>query len=249
MADRMNTHRFEHPLNERTRIYLRIEFLLRQMGQSADISEGFQHQLFFRALFDILDIFEQVPLKGDLGKDLEKQRQKLKSWLDVEGVDQAALTKLLGEIDDAHRTLMKSSRLGQELREDRFLSSIKQRFSIPGGSCCFDLPALHYWLHLPLNQRYKDAQRWMAHLLDMSQALSIWLKLTRESGHFQPKIARNGFFQGEADEASIIRLQIPMNYGVYPMISGHKNRFSIRFMSFERGQNCTEDIEFNLAIC
>ena len=83
----------------------------------------------------------------------------------------------------------------------------------------------------------------------MSDALALWLKLTRETGHFKAQIARTGFFQSDADEANILRLHIPMEYGVYPMISGHKNRFAIKFMAFESGQACTQDVEFELAVC
>jgi len=76
---------------------------------------------------------------------------------------------------------------------------------LPGGACCFDLPALHHWLH-------------------------------RETGRFITQQAHNGFYQSDAEEANILRLNIPMQYGVYPMISGHKNRFAIKFIEFKSGQ-------------
>ncbi|HHF3169568.1 TPA: cell division protein ZapD [Vibrio diabolicus] len=245
----MTTHNFEHPLNEKTRIYLRVESLLRQAHLASGFSENHQYQLFFRALFDMVEIFEQIQLKSELAKDLEKQRLSYRHWLNVDGVDQDALNTLLQEIDVVHSQLMGAERFGQALKEDRFLSSIRQRFNLPGGSCCFDLPALHYWLHLPIERKKHDAQQWQASLRPLSDALSLWLKLTRETGHFKARIGRAGFFQSDADEANILRLHIPMEYGVYPMISGHKNRFAIKFMSFENGQACTQDIEFELAVC
>ncbi|MCA0934865.1 cell division protein ZapD [Vibrio alginolyticus] len=245
----MTTHKFEHPLNEKTRIYLRVESLLRQAHLASGFTDNHQYQLFFRALFDMVEIFEQLQLKSELAKDVEKQRLSYRHWLNVEGVDQSALTTLLSEIDVVHSQLMKAERFGQALKEDRFLSSIRQRFSLPGGSCCFDLPALHYWLHLPIERKKKDAQKWLDSLKPLSDALNLWLKLTRETGQFKAQIGRAGFFQSDADEANILRLHIPMNHGVYPMISGHKNRFAIKFMSFESGQACTQDVEFELAVC
>lgn len=245
----MTTHKFEHPLNEKTRIYLRVESLLRQAHLASGFTDTHQYQLFFRALFDMVEIFEQLQLKSELAKDVEKQRLSYRHWLNVEGVDQSALTTLLSEIDVVHSQLMRAERFGQALKEDRFLSSIRQRFSLPGGSCCFDLPALHYWLHLPIERKKKDAQKWLDSLKPLSDALSLWLKLTRETGQFKAQIGRAGFFQSDADEANILRLHIPMNHGVYPMISGHKNRFAIKFMSFESGQAYTQDVEFELAVC
>ncbi|EKF6286823.1 cell division protein ZapD [Vibrio cholerae] len=245
----MTTHQFEHPLNEKTRIYLRVEALLNQMERASAFSDGFQHQLFFRSLFDMLEIFEQIQLKSELAKDMEKQRLTYRSWLNVEGVDQEMLNSLLAEVDEVHRDLMSAERFGQSLKEDRFLSAIRQRFNLPGGSCCFDLPALHYWLHLPLERKTHDAQLWMQTLTPLSNALKLWLKLTRETGHYRSRMASNGFYQSDAEDANILRLAIPLEYGVYPMISGHKNRFAIKFIDFHNGQACTQDIAFDLAVC
>ncbi|MCG6480736.1 cell division protein ZapD, partial [Vibrio parahaemolyticus] len=113
----MTTHKFEHPLNEKTRIYLRVEALLNQMEQASQFSDEIQHQLFFRSLFDLLEIFEQIQLKSELAKDIETQRLAYRNWLNVEGVDQAMLLGLLREIDDVHRHLMGGERFGQSLKE------------------------------------------------------------------------------------------------------------------------------------
>lgn len=245
----MNTHQFEHPLNEKTRIYLRVEALLTQLEQAAKFTQESHYQLFFRSLFDLLDIFEQIQLRSELAKDIEKQRLMYRSWLNVDGVDYDMLQSLLHEIDQAHAGLMNADRFGVSLKEDRFLTSIRQRFNLPGGSCCFDLPALHYWLHLPIERKQQDAQQWTQSLQPLSNALRLWLKLARETGHYRQRIAHNGFFQSDAEDASLLRLTIPLSFGVYPMISGHKNRFAIKFIEFESGKATAQDINFDLAVC
>ena len=78
--------------------------------------------------------------------------------------DQEMLRCILQEVDLAHSELMSAERFGQSFKEDRFLSTIRQRFNLPGGACCFDLPALHHWLHLPCEQKQQDAQNWMGSL-------------------------------------------------------------------------------------
>ncbi|MCL9781035.1 cell division protein ZapD [Vibrio sp. S4M6] len=245
----MSTHYFEHPLNEKTRIYLRVEALLNQLDISSQFQDELQHLLFFRSLFDLLEIFEQIQLKSELAKDIEKQRLTYKSWLDVDGVDQDMLRNILSEVADVHSELMSAERFGQSLKEDRFLSTIRQRFNLPGGACCFDLPALHHWLHLPHDKKSHDTSNWLNTLLPLSNALKLWLKLARETGRFEQQIAASGFYQSDAEEANILRLNIPLNYGVYPMISGHKNRFAIKFIEFRSGQACSQDIHFELAVC
>ncbi|WP_162063471.1 cell division protein ZapD [Vibrio taketomensis] len=245
----MTTQYFEHPLNEKTRIYLRVEALLHQLDVSSRFSDDLQHLNFFRALFDLLEIFEQIQLKSELAKDIEKQRLTYRNWLNVEGVDQEMLRKILQEVDQAHSELMNAERFGQSLKEDRFLSTIRQRFNLPGGACCFDLPALHHWLHLPCKQKQQDARGWMESLSSLSNALRLWLRLTRETGYSQIIVAHNAFYQSDAEEANILRLNIPMHYSVFPMISGHKNRFAIKFIEFKTGQAYTGDIQFELAVC
>jgi len=245
----MQTNRFEHPLNEKVRIYLRLEYLIRQMTHASQLSDQWQHQIFFRALFDLLEILDQIQVKSELAKDLDKQRTKLKSWLNIEGVDQAALLDILDNMDLAHHQLITANRLGQEIREDRFLSGIKQRFSIPGGSCCFDLPTLHHWLHLPLAHKQNDMANWLKQLAELTEALHLWLRFTRESSQYLPQVARCGFFQHGAEDACLLRLEICPTHGVYPMISGHRSRFAIRFLPFEEGASIADVIEFKLAIC
>jgi cell division protein ZapD len=245
----MIIHYFEHPLNEKTRIYLRVESLLAQLNAASEFKDKSNYQLFFRALFDLQDIFEQIQLRSELAKDIEKQRQLYRTWLNVEGVDLDMLQNLLAEIDIVHSNLMKSDRFGIALKEDRFLSGIRQRFSLPGGACCFDLPALHFWLDLPQAKKQADAKKWLTTLQPLTDAITLWLKLTRETGHSRPRVAKAGFYQSDAEDANILRLKIPVEYGAYPMISGHKNRFAIKFIEFDTGQAYANDVEFDLAVC
>ncbi|WP_086981572.1 cell division protein ZapD [Vibrio aphrogenes] len=241
--------KFEHPLTEKVRIYLRVETLLRQLHKSAKLASPLESQLFFRSLFDLMDLFEQIHVKSELTKELEKQKLLFKNWSNVPGVDQSLLTQVLHDIDANFKAVMAAERFGVSLKEDRFLNTIRQRFSLPGGNCCFDLPALHYWQHLPQEKRLIDVNRWLHTLKPLHNALELLLKLLRETGRYKPQIARNGFFQSDANDANILRLDIPSQLGVYPMISGHKNRFVIKFISFETSMAYSQDVEFTLAVC
>ncbi|MDA9557850.1 cell division protein ZapD [Vibrio sp.] len=245
----MTVHMIEHPLNEKARIYLRVEVLLQQLRSSSQFSDAHHYLTFFRSLFDLVEIFEQIQIKVELGKDLEKTRIAYRNWQDVEGVDQDALSQLLHEVNTIYSQLMASPRFGQALKEDRFLSSIRQRFSLPGGACSFDLPALHHWLHLPLEERKKYANNWIGTLAVLESALNLWLKLVRESNTFSQQKATSGTYQSDANEAVLLRLNVDSTYRAYPMISGHKNRFVIKFIDFETGQAFEEDVAFSLSVC
>lgn len=240
---------YEHPLNEQVRIYLRLEFLLNQLEEVSGLSAQCHHIQFYRNLFDLMDILEQVQVKADLIKDLDKLRKRLKAWADVPNVDLSQLQGLLETLEHHHQKVLNATRFGQPLREDRFLSSIKQRFSIPGGSCSFDLPSFHHWLHLPLAQRQSDIQRWQSTLLPLKDALFFWLSITREIGQTTNPSARNGFYQQDVENASLIRISLSPEEQVYPLVSGHKNRFAIRFMPFDESHEVAENIPLTITIC
>ncbi|PCS23386.1 cell division protein ZapD [Candidatus Enterovibrio escicola] len=240
---------YEHPLNEQVRVYLRLEHLLRQISHASSLSESYYSNVFLKSLFDLIEILEQIQIKTELAKDLDKQRAKLQAWLNVPEVDKDQLVTLLTESRQLQRDLLQAPRLGQEIRENRFLSSIRQRFSIPGGTCSFDLPALHHWHNLPIAHRQSDALAWQLSLKPLSHALSFWLRLTRGSATMQPFTIHTGFFQKEVIGASLLRIQISPDYNVFPLVSGHKSRFSIRFMPFDDRQTIADTMVLYLSVC
>ena len=82
----MTTHKFEHPLNEKTRIYLRVEALLHQMEKASAFADSIQHQLFFRSLFESApEKFWQIQPKSELAKISKSSASLYRSWLNVDG--------------------------------------------------------------------------------------------------------------------------------------------------------------------
>ena len=78
---------FEHPLNEKMRTWLRIEFLLAQLQGSRYIADHLTALTFFRNMGDLLDVFDRGELRTEMTKELERQQQKLLAWADVPGVE------------------------------------------------------------------------------------------------------------------------------------------------------------------
>ncbi|MDO1806776.1 cell division protein ZapD, partial [Escherichia coli] len=66
--------------------------------------------------------------------------------------------------------LISAPRVGQFLREDRFISLVRQRLSIPGGCCSFVFPTLHILLHLPQAQRDSQGETWVCLLFTSDAA-------------------------------------------------------------------------------
>jgi len=241
---------FEHPLNEKMRTWLRIEFLLKQLDASKNITEHLGALTFFRNIADLLDVFERGELRTDILKELDRQQQKLRSWAEVPGVDMDLVDTLGARLKNCATTLMAAPRMGQSLREDRLIGLVRQRLSIPGGCCSFDLPTLHIWLHV--DQAVRDAQVaiWMKSLGPLREALTQILDLIRQSGIFRRHTSLNGFFQDNAEGADLLRLQLMLEDSLYPQVSGHKSRYAIRFLPLdtERG-DVPARLDFELACC
>ncbi|QKJ85849.1 Cell division protein ZapD [Paramixta manurensis] len=241
---------FEHPLNEKMRTWLRIEFLINQLQESSNISDHRSALTFFRNVGELLDVFERGELRTEILKELERQQQKMRAWLEVPGVDQERVTALRETLKTRATELMAAPRIGQTLREDRLIGLVRQRLSIPGGCCSFDLPTLHIWLHIAQEQRDRQVARWLASLDPIRDALTLLLDLIRQSGVFRHQTSLNGFFQDNAEGADLLRLQLTLEDSLYPQVSGHKSRYAIRFLPLdsERGE-VPGRLDFELACC
>ncbi|NIY48030.1 cell division protein ZapD [Cedecea colo] len=241
---------FEHPLNEKMRTWLRIEFLIQQLQASLPIDGSSSALHFFRNIGDLLDVFERGEIRTDILKELERQQRKLLTWSEVPGVDRQRIDSLRSQLKEHGSVLMSAPRIGQALREDRLIALVRQRLSIPGGCCSFDLPTLHIWLHLPQAQRDEQVSFWLASLQPLTRSLELLLDIIRNSAPFRKQTSLNGFYQDNGDDADLLRLQLDLAWQLYPQISGHKSRFAIRFLPLdsERGA-IPERLDFELACC
>lgn len=241
---------FEHPLNEKMRTWLRIEFLIQQLSINLPIADHAGALHFFRNISDLLDVFERGEVRTELLKELERQQRKLQAWVEVPGVDQDRIEALRQQLKSAGSVLISAPRIGQQLREDRLIALVRQRLSIPGGCCSFDLPTLHIWLHLQQAQRDAQIESWLASLNPLTQALTLVLDLIRNSAPFRKQTSLNGFYQDNGDDADLLRLMLTLDSQLYPQISGHKSRFAIRFMPLDSENGLVpERLDFELACC
>lgn len=240
---------FEHPLSEKIRVWLRVEFLLKQLHSNKTFSHD-NALLFFHTLSELLEIVERNDIRSDLLKELESQKQKLNIWLNVEGVDTFLLNSLLQRLTVLSSELNNNPRLGLDLKEDKFLSSIRQRLMIPGGCCSFDLPSLYLWLHLPQTERNAKAMQWINGFSSLYDTLTICMQLIRQAGIFKPFECTTNFYQDNKEEAELLRIRVPHHARIYPQVSGHKSRYAIRFITFESGsKDKLSNVEFELACC
>ncbi|MDD5296901.1 MAG: cell division protein ZapD [Rhodocyclaceae bacterium] len=246
---------YEHPLNERIRTLLRLEDLFAKATHFLRGSTSHEHHAALMGLFEILDVARRADLKFDLLQELERQRQILISFRNNPDISEEALSGALYEIEQANSSLLSmAGKVGQYLRDNEWLMSIKNRSNIPGGVCEFDLPSYHYWLHQDSAGRQTDLEGWLAPILPIRDGIAIVLRLLRASGRGEPLVATKGTFQLmlAGRSAQMLRLQIQENERCTPEISANKYAINIRFTDAccdARSRQVENDVAFRLTFC
>jgi cell division protein ZapD len=246
---------YEYPLSERIRTLLRLEDLYERLDYFLGKAASHEHHVALLLIFEIFEVASRADLKSDLLQELERQKQSLEALRGNPEISEQALENVLQQIDQsASRLYHASGKIGQELRENEWLMSIKQRTNIPGGVCEFDLPSYHYWLHLTPQQQRQDLELWMAPFLPIRDAVDIVMRLLRASGKSSVQVAQQGTYQQMMTGriAQMIGISLARDYLCVPEISANKYALNIRFMTQEgmqRPKAAETDVEFELTFC
>lgn len=226
---------FEQPLNERIRMCLRIETLMKRFHYFTSLKSDLGGYTALLGVLEITSLLERGDLKQELMKELERQQTALKFLATHKEVDQSRLiltwNRQKHAIDRLHQL---NGKLGEHLKCNNFLLVIKQRTSIAGGSCDFDLPELRFWLNQDHDKRVIDLQRWVAPYLALESAIELVLSVIRDSATPEKVIAESGFFHQTLDPQQpnqLLRISIPVAEGIYPEVSAGKHRYSVRFLN------------------
>jgi cell division protein ZapD len=144
----------------------------------------------------------------------------------------------------------------QPIRDSEFLSAIKHRSAIPGGTCEFDLPDFYYWLSQGADARRNTFNQWLGLLRPLCDAIAELLWLTRQNGRTRDESAPAGSFHVTFERDTpyqLLRISLPAAAGLYPEISGSHYRCSVRFLSWngltERATQTEHDVPFVLSCC
>ncbi len=248
---------YEQPLSERVRTMLRLEHLFQRAAVAVAGADEWSSRLTVDSLIDVMAVLGRADLKKELIKELERHALTLESLVRNPNVDPDRLNSVQTMVSQLLVRLKSSETgFGHSLRSNELFNAVRQRSSIPAGTCDFDLPLYHHWLRLPAQQRADDLRRWMGSFELLSDAVDLCLNLVRESGVSSKETAPGGFFQRTLETTTpcqMIRVSVPESMTCFPEISAGRHRFTIRFMA----QHCAEDrpaqvqddTEFRLVCC
>lgn len=248
---------FEQPLNERIRACLRLEYLFDRFDQhlADETTEGSLCAMLI--LIEATDVLGRIDVKRELIKELERQQAKLLLVAHTPEVNSKILSQLLDQqaqlLDQLHRM---NTQPGAHLKNHELINAIRQRASIPGALCVFDLASLHFWLAQPYSERREDFLEWLEPLATIRHANALVIDLIRNSVTPERQTAEDGFFQLNLEKGApyqLVRVLLDDTCNVYPEISASKHRITVRFMLLDRRTGhpyqVNHDVAFELAVC
>ncbi|OYU96654.1 MAG: cell division protein ZapD, partial [Burkholderiales bacterium PBB5] len=188
--------------------------------------------------------------------ELERHKAQLAGYRNNPQVSQAALEEVILRIDTAFQALnQQPGKAGQSLAGHEWLTSVRSRISIPGGTCEFDLPAYYAWQQRDPARRRADLMTWVATLEPLAKALQVLLQLVRDAGSPHKVVSQAGHFQqnlGQGRTYQLLRLRIDDSDGLVPEITAHRLLVSVRMMTPDaegRLRPAPVDAPFELTLC
>lgn len=235
---------------------LKLEHLFRQASYYISQDNIWDSRVFVASLLDILDIFSRGDIRTELLKELERSTENLGQLMSYHNVDHERLGSILRALEHLIENIHSMTTApGSELKNDELLSAIRQRSTIPGGTCDFDLPRFNLWLHGEYEMRLASQKKWYSTLDPIRQTIELLLKMIRGSSEFLEKHAEVGNYTEQLDKSlpyQMVRVRLPSSVRYFAEISGSKHRFSIRFLEpKENGKSValSHSIPFQLSLC
>ena len=248
---------YEQPLSERMRTFLRLEFLYQQTLFHAEMDADLATRAAISGLLEISAILTRGDVRSEVLKEAERQVNQLQGYASQPGVDSARLSSFISNLMRARAAIDDTGpHYLQEIKDCEFLSAIKHRSAIPGGTCEFDLPVYSHWLRQPYDVRQTDFGRWIGALQPICDGVMEVLWLIRESALPQRLVAESGMYQHSVErdtECRLLRVRTEHADALYPEVSGSPQRFTIRFLRWsgvdQRAEQTDEAVNFTLSIC
>jgi cell division protein ZapD len=248
---------YEQPLNERMRTFLRLEFLYTQASYHADFPNPWSTRSAVASLLEILAITARGDSRSEVLKELERHVNVLKEYQTKTGVDPSRLKSLMSNLVKMREELSTAGgNFMGPLRDSEFLSAIKHRSAIPGGTCDFDLPDYCFWLTRPADVRTAEFNSWLALIRPLCDSIAELLWLTRQNAKRKSETATGGIYQLTFDRENpcqLVRVTMPPNLDLFPEMSGSQHRCTIRFLTWTnattRPIHVETDVPFLLTCC
>lgn len=246
---------FEHPLDELTRLSLRLEFLVNNFNHHFHQDNPWSERACIESIVNISHILDRPDLKNKYARELSLHINQLNTLLNNQALDLSELKNTLYLLKEYFDYFSKPEKLGLNLRDNYFLNMIRQHLLYPGGEADFELPAYYFWLKGSRHEKVSTLQMWFKEFATIIESVALLLKLTRNKARSKTITAISGFHHEPLDPKNtpkLLQLKLQHTDQAYPSVSAGKHRINIRFNEGRHlisEEQAVRDIDFELTLC
>jgi len=221
--------KYEFPLNERVRKFLRIEEIFKRMESQISIKKQFSDYSCFNTYFDIMATASRTDLKVELIQEIEKQRLKISCKIKTKK------NILLNNEMKRIRVQLEKSKIitGFDFGGDKFLHELKTRTDSPSGIVITDFPEFQYWLEVTSQaDRKKYFNDKLKGFMPIKSAIKSLMNLLRNNVDTKPMEAETDAVQYKLDPLlrnDLVIISLPTTSKVFPNISSNKYAVNVHF--------------------
>lgn len=227
MGEKIN---YEHPINERIRIFLKLEYLFDHISFDSPLSSLIK-------ILQISEISKRFDLRFECLQSLDRiylsliQLQK-----DASNIDLKKLEETKDNIEKQINILKSGKgKFGEYIIQNESLNNIISKHNSPGGIITNEIPYLKFWLQKPLDIMANELHAMHKEFEPLRNSIMSILGFIRSSSSPIKESSQNGAFSKMLDNNRIqlIRVSLPKDLNTYPEISGNSKFISIRFLTKE----------------
>ena len=224
-------NKYEFPLNERIRKFLRIEEIFKKMDAQMSIKKEFSEFSCFNTFFDIMATASRADLKVELIQEIEKQRLKLKS--------KTKTKKNIKTTTDLNRIRIKLEKIkvvtGFNFGGDKFLHELKTRSNSPYGIVTTDFPEFQFWLQrTSFAERKAYFKNKVSDFASIRVAITYLMELLRSNVEINLMETETGTIQYKLDPLlrnDLVVIILPSSSKCFPSISSNNFAVNVHFSS------------------
>ena len=243
-----DTITFELATHYLPRVALRAERLLQTIQEAAIETHPVIHHYALNNIFEIIKLIEKPELKSRFLKELMRIEHALNKSLNP--ISNTAFAKLFVQVQVLGHL---AGRFGEAIHTDPFLQSIRITQSVHNMDCELYSPQLLLWLENDAEQRQHHLKIWLKQLQTLTDTVSAYLLLLRETASIESINLMNGFYQcplPTKTSCQLIILRMKKNTGTVPKIQMGHHGLSLRLCEATSMREIQVDnFPIELAIC
>ena len=239
--------KYEFPLNERVRKFLRIEEIFKKMQAQISVKKDFSDYSCFNIYFNIMATASRTDLKVELIHEIEKQKIKITSKIKTK-----KNIAISNEMKKIRSQLEKSKVLtGFNFGGDKFLHELKTRSDSPSGIVITDFPDLQFWLeNTSLADRKKYFNDKLKPFYPIKIAVTYLMNQLRSTIETEALVASHGDIQYKLDpllKNDLAIISLPKTLKSFPNISSNKYAVNVHFDKYQSSTS-SKAVKFKLGI-